>query len=66
MKILNSITWKLNWIELNSNSIEEKWDANWWKSYCEFDCGYGVGKNKIKTQIQEDIIPCLFIWKWAK
>jgi hypothetical protein len=28
-------------IELNSNSIEEKWDANWWKSYCEFDCGYG-------------------------
>jgi len=54
MKILNDITIKLNWIELNSNIfnstkfnsnlIEEKWIANWWKKCWKSACGYDVKK----------------------
>jgi hypothetical protein len=29
MKILNDIEYYLNWVELNSNSIEYKRDVNW-------------------------------------
>jgi hypothetical protein len=28
----------------NLNSIEEKWDANWYESFSKFACNYGVGK----------------------
>jgi hypothetical protein len=35
-------------IESNSNSIVEKWDANWWlKRYSKFTCEHGVEKKKI-------------------
>lgn len=51
MKILNDITIKLNWIEIefnsnifNSNLIEEKWNANWWKKCWKSGCGYDVKK----------------------
>jgi hypothetical protein len=47
MKILNDMTWTLNWIELrlnwsifkfNSNSIEKKWDPDWWRMYWKSTC----------------------------
>jgi len=41
MKILNDITYYLNWIELNLNSIERKWDANCCIRYWKFACDYG-------------------------
>ncbi len=52
----------MNWIQipklnsnqqLDSNSIEEKWDTNWWRKYWKSSCEYGVGKKKTfkKTQI---------------
>ncbi len=48
MKILNDISCKLDWIpiqQLDSNSIEEKWDdANWWKRYWRSPFEYGVEK----------------------
>ncbi len=61
MKILNDIAcnwnwiefkyieWNLNsiWIQFNnfSNSIEEKWDANWWRRYWKYACEYDLIKN---------------------
>jgi hypothetical protein len=48
MKILNNIGCALNWIEfkieLNSNWIKKKWDANWWRRYWKFACKHDVGK----------------------
>jgi len=35
-------------IELKSNSIEEKWDANWCKRYWKPTCEYGVEKKPLK------------------
>ncbi len=44
-------------LELNSNSIKKKWDANWWESYWKSSHEYGVelfltkNKNPKKTAI---------------
>jgi hypothetical protein len=42
-----------NLVDLNSNSIQEKWDANWYRNYWKFSCDYGVEKKRPsgKTQI---------------
>jgi hypothetical protein len=45
---------KFNWLELNSNSFEKKWDTKWWKRYWKFTCEYGV-----KKQIWKDTFSCL-------
>jgi hypothetical protein len=34
---------ELNWIHIDSNSIEKKRNVNWWK-LLKFACEYGVGK----------------------
>jgi hypothetical protein len=35
------------WIELNSNLIEEEWDANWYIRHWKHACDFGVDrKNK--------------------
>jgi hypothetical protein len=43
-------TWiELDWFQINqmnSNSIEQKWDAIWYRIYWEFSSNYGVGKKK--------------------
>jgi hypothetical protein len=39
MKIWNDMQ-----LELNSNLIEKKWDANWCIRYWKFACEYGVQK----------------------
>jgi len=49
MKILNDITYNLNWIdkfqiELNSNFIEKKRNANLWERYSKYAHEYGVEK----------------------
>jgi hypothetical protein len=43
-------------IKWNSNSIEEKWNANWCRRYWKSIHGYGVGKKKNfqNTKIQKD------------
>jgi len=33
-----------NSTKFNSNLIEEKWNANWWKKCWKSACGYGVKK----------------------
>jgi len=37
-------------LELNLNSIEEKWDANWYKRFSKFASNYGVGKKTLKKK----------------
>jgi hypothetical protein len=34
-------------LEFNSNSIKEKWDANWWRMYSKSSCEYVLGKKKL-------------------
>jgi hypothetical protein len=38
------MTLHATWIELNSNSIEEKWDANWYKKVWKFTHDYALEK----------------------
>jgi hypothetical protein len=50
------------WIELNSNLIEEEWDANWYIKHWKHACDFGVGrenKNFEKLLIQKYIFPFL-------
>jgi hypothetical protein len=71
MKILNDITYNLNWIdkfqiELNSNFIEKKE-----MQICEKDIQNMhmnmVLKNKIKkTEIPKDTFSCFFTLEWSK
>jgi hypothetical protein len=44
MKILNDIACNSNWIQiwLDSNSIEEEWNANWYVRNWKFACNCGV------------------------
>jgi len=56
---------------MNSNSIEQKWDAIWYRIYWEFSSNYGVGKKKKKkhleeTQIWKNTFPSLFTWELTK
>jgi hypothetical protein len=37
-------------LELNLNSIEEKWDANWYERFSKFACNYGMGKKTFKKE----------------
>ncbi len=37
-------------LELNLNSIEEKWDANWYKRFSKFACNYGIGKKTFEKE----------------
>jgi hypothetical protein len=52
MKKFHSIT-KFNFnstIELNSNSIKDKWDANFLRMYSKSSCEYDIGKKKHKYE----------------
>ncbi len=52
---------------LNSNSIREKWDVNWWRRYGKCAHEYCVGFYFIfKTQMWKDTFPCLLPWEWAE
>jgi hypothetical protein len=46
----NSNLW-LNWIELNSNSIEEKWGEIWCKMYWKSSHDYGVENETLRILI---------------
>jgi hypothetical protein len=51
MKISKDIPCILNWIQipkLNSNSIEEEWDANWYKRYWKRASDYVIQKQKLQ------------------
>jgi hypothetical protein len=50
--------------QLDWNSIKEKWDTNWWRSYWKSSCEYGVGKKKpLKRHKSQNTFICFFIWK---
>jgi hypothetical protein len=40
----NSTKFNPNWNQLSSNSIEEKWNVNWWIRYWNLADEFGVGK----------------------
>jgi len=41
-------------LELNLNSIEEKWDANWYKRFSKFACNYGIGKKTFEKEKEKE------------
>jgi hypothetical protein len=53
---------------MNSNSIEQKWHAIWYRIYWEFPSNYGVGGKKHlgETQIWKNSFPSLFTWELTK
>jgi hypothetical protein len=59
---------KLNFklVDLNSNSIEEKWDANWYRNYWKFSCYYGVGKKRPSEKKTNMKFSSLFTCMWQK
>jgi hypothetical protein len=53
-------------LNLNSNSIVDKWDANWWKKYCKFAHAYDVGKIIFKKKHIYEKTPFSSLWEWVK
>jgi hypothetical protein len=43
-----------NWVELNSNLVEEKWDANWCNNYWNFACHFHRQQGR-QTNLWKDI-----------
>jgi hypothetical protein len=60
---MNDITMQLeltiDLIELNLNSIEDKWDANCWRGHSKSSYEYEYSTPQ-KRQIQKNTFPCLF------
>jgi len=55
---------------MNSNSIEQKWDAILYRIYSAFSTNYGVRGGKKRhfkeTQIWKNTFPSLFTWELFK
>jgi hypothetical protein len=48
----------LNSNSIQFNSIENTWDAKWWKNFSKSSCEYGVEKKNLKKkQIQKNTFP---------
>jgi hypothetical protein len=67
MHLVLNVNWISNWTQFNSNSIEKKWYANWWRRFSNLLVNVMLkNKNFKNTQIQKYTFPCFFTWEWAR